>query len=158
MDNLQNQVNARVEAFVADITELARAAAYQALSSGLDQGRFASDRGATPSLRGRKGGKRTAEEIAQMADAFLAYVTANPGQRMEHIAKELGLATPELTLPVKKLLADGKLSVEGQKRATQYHPARSGGGTSQARGKAGKRSASPPAKATRGRGRPKKKA
>jgi hypothetical protein len=50
-----------------------------------------------------------------MADAFLTDVTANPGQRMEHIAKEFGLATPELTLPVKKLLADGKLRVEGAK-------------------------------------------
>ena len=36
MDNLQTQVNARVEAFVAEITELARAAAYQALSGALD--------------------------------------------------------------------------------------------------------------------------
>ena len=122
MDNLQHQVNARVEAFVAEITELARAAAYQALSAGLDTP-IASGRGATVAIRGRRGGKRTADEIAQMADAFLAHVTANPGQRMEHIAKELGLATPELTLPVRKLLADGKLRVEGQKRATQYYPA-----------------------------------
>ena len=60
----------------------------------------------------RKGGKRTAQEIAQMADAFLAHVTANPGQRMEHIAKELGLPTTELTLPVRKLLAERKLRVE----------------------------------------------
>jgi hypothetical protein len=127
MDNLLNQVNARVEAFVAEITELARAAAYQTLSSALEGGQLVSGRGTTPLLRGRRGGKRTADEIAQMADAFLAHVTANPGQRMEHIARELGLATPELTLPVKKLLADGKLRVEGQKRATQYSPAESGG-------------------------------
>jgi hypothetical protein len=87
-------------------------------------------------MRGRRGGKRTAVEIAQMADAFLAHVTANPGQRMEHIAKELGLPTPELTLPVKKLLADGKLRVEGQKRATEYHPAETRGEDSaQAKGK-----------------------
>jgi hypothetical protein len=123
MDNLQNQVNVRVEAFVAEITELARAAAYQALNSALDQSTITGGRGPILALGGRKGGKRTAEELAQMADAFLAYVTANPGQRMEHIAKELGLATPELTLPVKKLLADGKITVEGQKRATQYYPA-----------------------------------
>jgi hypothetical protein len=121
MNNLQNQVNARVEAFVAEITELARAAAYEALSSALEQGHMVGGRGAAVMLGGRKGGKRTADEIAQMADAFLAHVTANPGQRMEHIAKELGLATPELTLPVKKLLADGKIQVEGQKRATQYY-------------------------------------
>ena len=128
MENLQNQVNIRVEAFVAEITELARAAAYQALSSALDDSHGTSGRGAAVALGGRRGGKRTAEELAQMADAFLAYVTANPGQRMEHIAKELGLATPELTLPVKKLLGDGKISVDGQKRATQYYPAGRGGG------------------------------
>jgi hypothetical protein len=149
MDSLQNQVNARVEAFVAEITELARAAAYQALSGALDTP--ISSRGAIPALRGRKGGKRTADEIAQMADAFLAHVTANPGRRMEHIAKELGLPTPELTLPVKKLLADGKLRVEGQKRATEYYPADgSGGSAGEAKGKG----RGPKAK----RGRPKKKA
>jgi hypothetical protein len=153
MDNLQNQVNTRVEAFVAEITELARAAAYQTLSSALEGGQLVSGRGATPLLRGRRGGKRTADEIAQMAEAFLAYVTANPGQRMEHIARELGMATPELTLPVKKLFADGKLRVDGQKRATQYYPAdSSGGGAAQVKAK------SRGVKVKRGRGRPKKKA
>jgi hypothetical protein len=152
MDNLQQQVNARVEAFVAEITELARAAAYQALSGALDSP-IAVGGGMAPMLRGRRGGKRTADEIAQMADAFLAHVTTNPGQRMEHIAKELGLATPELTLPVKKLLADGKLRVEGQKRATQYYPADSSGdGAARAKGK------SRGGKVKRGRGRPKKQA
>ena len=154
MDNLQNQVTVRVEAFVAEITELARAAAYQALNSALQHTQIPGGRGAILALGGRKGGKRTAEELAQMADAFLAYVTANPGQRMEHIAKELGVATPEFMLPVRKLLADGKLRVEGQKRATQYYPAESGGvgaGQSSSRSKRGK------TKMTRGKGRPKKK-
>jgi predicted transcriptional regulator len=152
MDNLQHQVNARVEAFVAEITELARAAAYQALSAGLDTP-IAGGRGAAVAIRGRKGGKRTAVEIAQMADAFLAHVAANPGQRMEHIAKELGLETPELTLPVRKLLADGKLRVEGQKRATQYYPADGSGSAKTTRAAKGTG-----VKVKRGRGRPKKKA
>jgi predicted transcriptional regulator len=88
-----------------------------------------------------------------MADAFLAYVTANPGQRMEHIARELGLATPEMTLPVRKLLADGKISVDGQKRATQYYPAQGGNGSAKT-ARAAKGTA---VKVKRGRGRPKKK-
>jgi hypothetical protein len=151
-EELQNQVNARVEAFVAEITELARAAACQALSAGLDTP-IATGRRGTVAIGGRRGGKRTADEIAQMADAFLAYVTANPGQRMEHIAKELGLATPELSLPVKKLLAEGKLRVEGQKRATEYFPAdSSGAGAAPVKGK------SRGVKVKRGRGRPRKKA
>jgi hypothetical protein len=152
MENLQNQVNTRVEAFVAEITELARAAAYEALSGALDTP-IAGGRGVTATMRGRKGGKRTAEEIAQMAEAFLAHVTANPGQRMEHIAKELGLATPELTLSVRKLLAEGKLRVEGQKRATQYYPADSSGGSAApAKGK------SRGVKVKRVKGRPKQRA
>jgi hypothetical protein len=152
MDNLQQQVNARVEAFVAEITEFARAAAYQALSGALDSP-IAIGGGVAPMLRGRRGGKRTADEIAQMADAFLSYVTTNPGQRMEHIARELGLATPELTLPVKKLLTDGKLRVEGQKRATEYYPADSSGPAKTSRAAKGTG-----VKGKRGRGRPKKKA
>ena len=154
MDNLQNQVNVRVEAFVAEITELARAAAYEALNSALEHTQITGGRGAALALGGRKGGKRTAEELAQMADAFLAYVTANPGQRMEHIARELNLATPELTLPVRKLLADGKLRVDGQKRATQYYPADSGSGSA----KVARAAKSTGVKVKRGRGRPKKKA
>jgi hypothetical protein len=142
-----------VEAFVAEITELARAAAYQALSGALDTP-IASGRGATAVMRGRRGGKRTAKEIAQMADAFFAHVTANPGQRMEHIAKELGLATPEMTLPVKKLLADGKLRVEGQKRATQYYPADGPGGSA----KTTRAAKGTGVEVRRGKGRPKKKA
>jgi hypothetical protein len=151
MDTLQNEISARVEAFVAEITELARAAAYQTLNSALEGGQPVSGRGVTTLLRGRRGGKRTAEEIAQMADAFLAHVTANPGQRMEHIARELGLATPELMLPVRKLLADRKLRVEGQKRATQYYPADGGSGSA----RASKRK-NHSVKVKRGRGRPRK--
>jgi predicted transcriptional regulator len=88
-----------------------------------------------------------------MADAFLAHVTANPGRRMEQIAKELGLATPELTLPVKKLLAEGKIRVQGQKRATEYFPADSNGSAKTTRAAKGTI-----VKGQRGRGRPKKKA
>jgi hypothetical protein len=124
MMDLQSQVNERVDAFVAEITELARQAAYEMLATSLDQedaggrARVLLARGGT--MPRRKGAKRTADELAAMADAFLAYVAGNPGQRMEVIAKELGYDTQELTLPVKKLLATGKLRVEGQKRATSY--------------------------------------
>jgi hypothetical protein len=126
MIDLQSQVNERVSTFVSEITELARQAAYGMLASALDQeegsARLFLTRGGTLSSR-RKGAKRTTEELSTMADAFMAYITEHPGQRMEHIAKELGYTTQELTLPVKKLLSTGKLHVEGQKRATSYYAA-----------------------------------
>lgn len=128
MTDLQSQVNDRVTAFVSEITELARQAAYDMLASALDQedgggrGRLFLTRGGTLSSR-RKGAKRTSDELGTMADAFMAYITEHPGQRMENIAKELGYSTQELTLPVKKLLSTGKIRVEGQKRATSYFAA-----------------------------------
>lgn len=128
MTDLQSQVNSRVSAFVAEITELARKAAYEMLASALDQEQPAAGRGRRSVARGaaqsrRKGAKRTPEELSAMADSFLAYIKESPGQRMENIAKALGYSTQELTLPVKKLLGSGQIKVEGQKRATSYYPA-----------------------------------
>jgi hypothetical protein len=143
MRDLQSQVNERVNAFVAEITELARHAAYELLASSLDQeetggrGRALVTRGGTLPSR-RKGAKRTSDELAAMADAFLAYIGDHPGQRMEVIAKELGYDTQELTLPVKKLVASGQIQVEGQKRATSYFlaaPGESGRGRTKGKGK-----------------------
>ncbi len=128
MTDLQRQVSARVSTFVEEITELARQSAYEMLSGALEQKpaesgtaqRAAPTRSRASSQSRRKGAKRTSEELAEMANEFLDYVGKNPGQRMEAIAKALGYSTQELTLPVKKLSATGKLHVEGQKRATSY--------------------------------------
>ncbi|ACY18451.1 hypothetical protein [Haliangium ochraceum] len=120
MDNFQQQVSHRVDAFVSDITELARAAAYEALNSALEARGVETS---APTTRPRRGGKRTAEELQNMADTFFEYVSEHPGQRMEQISKALGFSTSELSLPVKKLLASKKIQLEGQKRATQYYAA-----------------------------------
>ena len=139
MMDLQDHVNERVNAFVAEITELARQAAYEMLASSLDQeeggGRARAFLARGGTLSRRKGAKRTSDELSGMADAFLAYIAENPGQRMEVIAKELGYDTQELTLPVKKLLSSGQIQVEGQKRATSYFLASPGEQSESRRGR-----------------------
>jgi hypothetical protein len=136
---IQHQVNQRIQGFVTEITELARKAAYETLSAALTPGvpgkSVARDPGLGRALRllPRKGGKRSPDQIAATADRLLEYIRENPGQRMESIATAMASSTRELALPIKRLLRDRQIQVEGQKRATSYYPA-----TDEGKARAGK--------------------
>lgn len=66
------------------------------------------------------GVKRTAEDLDQLAAQFVDFVKANPGLRIEQINKQLGSTTKALALPIRKLLAEGRIKANGQKRSTTY--------------------------------------
>ena len=121
MANLQSDMQRLVADFVAQLTELWRRAAIDSLT-GIEVGTRGTGGGGGASRgRGRgRGAKRTAEELEQMQDAFLAFVAKNPGLRIEQINKQLGTTTKDLQLPIRKLLADGALKAKGKKRSTQY--------------------------------------
>ena len=131
MSDFQNEMNHAVQGFVAQIAELARRAALDTLESafgsrggGRNGGRAAivaltgGARAGRP--RGGRGAKRTAADLEMLSDKFASYVKANPGLRIEQINKELGTTTRDLALPIRKLIADGKISAKGQKRSTTY--------------------------------------
>jgi predicted transcriptional regulator len=61
-----------------------------------------------------------------LSDKFASYVKANPGLRIEQINKELGTTTKDLALPIRKLIADGKITAKGQKRSTTYFAGKRG--------------------------------
>ncbi len=153
MPDLQRQINDRVAAFVADVTEIARQAAMETLSEALHNGgalapapgRQYAKPGAAPR---RGGGKRTPEELEQTAAALYAHIEANPGQRMEEIARALNSTTRDLALPVKKLLAERRIRTEGQKRATRYY---SSSGRGAAKGRPARRPGRPARKRRGGR-------
>ena len=46
----------------------------------------------------------------------------HPGLRIEQINKELGTQTRDLALPLRKLISEGAVRTEGEKRSTQYFP------------------------------------
>jgi hypothetical protein len=152
MTEIEQRINDLVSSFVNEITRLARQAAVDTLQRALAgtggtivndirlaggrRGRPAKAPAATaaaPSGRRAKGAKRPAGEILETKNRVYAYIKANPGQRIEQINKVLGTRTPDLSLPLKKLLADGALRVEGERRATRYYP---GDGKPAAAGKA----------------------
>jgi hypothetical protein len=156
--NFEQMIAQRVQAFVSDITELARQQALEtlsaALAAGAGRGRAGvrGRNGAGPARavrrgRDRSGNRRSPEEIDRASQALLSEIQANPGLRVEQIGRTLGAATKDLTLPLKKLLSQRMVRSEGQRRATRYFPA---GGGSRAGGRAKGRAG--------GRGRGKKKA
>ena len=68
----------------------------------------------------RAGEKRTPQQLAQITEHVYNYIKSNGNQGVEQIAKTLATSTKELTLPIRKLLGDKKISSKGQKRATRY--------------------------------------
>lgn len=121
MSDFQNEMNRVVSDFVAQITELARAAARDMIDQALGKGGRGA--GALGGGRGRgrgRGAKRSSDELDTLAEEFHAFVAKHPGLRIEQINKELGTTTKDLALPIRKLVAEGSLKTKGAKRSTMY--------------------------------------
>src|SRR5690606_11384278 len=124
----------RVEAFVDELSDLIRQSAMDTVAQVLGGGgdgearrgrRGAAGRAAAEPRAARpraKGAKRSQDELERLTNRLLAYIKSNPGQRIEQVAKGMGVSTRELNLPAKKLLANKAIRTKGQKRATQYFP------------------------------------
>jgi hypothetical protein len=115
MNNFQLQINKLVAEFVSGVTELAQRAAVESL-----QQAFADQAAGKMRFDGKTGGKRTNSELGDMMEQLRLHVLANPGQRMEQINKALGTTTKDLQLPIRKLIADGRIYSKGSRRVTQY--------------------------------------
>jgi hypothetical protein len=151
--NFEQLIAQRVQAFVTEITELARQQALETLSAALvaggggARGRVGRPRNGHGAVRvvarrgrDRSGNRRSPEEIDRASQALLSEIQANPGLRVEQIGRTLGAATKDLTLPLKKLLSQRMVRSEGQRRATRYFPAGGAarGGKGKGRGGRGK--------------------
>lgn len=123
---VQAAIQLKTRTFVEDLTELIRQAALRSVEHALELDRRPSSRPpAAPTVlrAGRGRGKRirrSAASLAEVADRLYAEIKARPGQRIEHIAKNLGVSTKSLARPAKMLIASHRITTKGQKRATQY--------------------------------------
>ncbi|MEZ4370421.1 MAG: hypothetical protein R3B07_06330 [Polyangiaceae bacterium] len=136
MADTNDMIRARVDAFVADLTDLIHQAILENVQTAIGQAlpsaprRPGRPKGSTtasapaPKRAKKRGGKRTASELADMADKLVGFVEKNPGSSIEEIGRGIGIPTKELALPVKKLLSEGRLKKKGQKRATRYSAGR----------------------------------
>jgi DNA-binding NtrC family response regulator len=141
MSNVEQEIRSQVDAFVSQLSALVRRAALEAVANALREGQPAAarkpgraaksapqlqevkkaGRPARPTKPARKKGeKRSKEELLAVTQRVLEHIRANSGQGVEQIAKELGTSTKELSLPLRKLLAEKKIVSKGEKRATKY--------------------------------------
>lgn len=124
MSDFQTEMNRVVSDFVAQITELARAAARDMIDQAL--GKANRGGGGLVGLGGRggrgrgRGAKRTSDELDGLAESFHSFVAKHPGMRIEQINKQLGTTTKDLALPIRKLIAEGAIKTKGEKRSTTY--------------------------------------
>ncbi len=106
-----------------DVTAAVRKAIAGSAGDVPKGGRTAKGNGSAPVARvtrGRKAGKRTPGQIAKLREKLLGYIGANPGQRAEEIARATKLSTSDISLPIKKLLAEKKIKSTGVARGTAY--------------------------------------
>ena len=127
---IAREINDRVQSFVQELSELVKQATLESVQSALQGGpvgvlpmarggqRGAAGRKAAP---GKRGGKRTSDELESLASSILRHIQSNPGQRMEQLSASLDIPSKELTLPIKKLMQENRLRTKGQKRATAYY-------------------------------------
>jgi len=132
--SLEDQIQARVNAFVSELSSLVREAALTAVQEvlGGEAPRVPAKRGRTNKKAKRTsaapkrksaGGKRvrrTPEDLKNMAQEVITFVKSNQGSAAGAIAKGLGVATKDLKRPVDDLLAAKKLRKQGERRGTQY--------------------------------------
>ena len=71
---------------------------------------------------GTKRVRRPTGDTDGLADQLLPYVQEHPGQRGEEIAAAFGMDSATVRGPIRRLIADGKVRTEGQRRGTTYHP------------------------------------
>lgn len=104
-----------VESLVKELVDLVRMETRLEILASLGR-----DAGAAAVASVAKGQKRDPEAINKLTADLLTHIKKNPGQRIEVIAKGMGVLTKDLNLPVKRLLETRKVRTRGQKRATTY--------------------------------------
>lgn len=127
--DIDSKVRGLVEAFASDLTALIRESAFDTVRAALGDAAPSGRRGGRAAAGGAvarrslpKGAKRPPGEIEKLTGRLLDYVKGHKGERIEQIAKGMGVSTRELNLPVKKLIAGKSIRTKGHKRATQYFP------------------------------------
>jgi hypothetical protein len=117
--NLQREIQSRIESFATDLTAIIQRAVADAMGQAL---------ASLPPRAGAKGQPATkaAEKASRGAvseDDVLRAVKKQPNLRMEELSRALGAPSKAIKGPVKALVAKKKLKTSGKARGTKYRAA-----------------------------------
>jgi hypothetical protein len=122
------EIQALVDNFVADLSDLAKRIAIEQLKAAFGAGaklagtKLAPIPLAMPASKPARASRarRDQREIEALRGKLLAAITAQPGQRAEDISAALGTRTAEIAQPLRRLVADRLVRTEGARRGTRY--------------------------------------
>jgi hypothetical protein len=133
------EIQALVDNFVADLSDLAKRIAIEQLKAAFGAGaKLAGTKLAAPKLasvkqlplpipapaRGRASrGRRGHRDLEAIRDKLLAAIAEQPGQRAEDISAALGTKTADIAQTLRKLVAERLVRTEGARRGTRYYSA-----------------------------------
>lgn len=108
-----------LENFIRGMTRLVDRTTAAQLAEALEQYEAANSNADPKS--GARQKRRSAEVIDELQTQIRMYVRNHPGERSEEIRTGLGLSPGAITLPLRKLVADGVLEMVGDRRWAQYY-------------------------------------
>ncbi len=133
-NSIDQQIADRVDAFVADLTDLIRQSAVEAVRETLEgsaparralrapraSAAAAPARSPRPAKRGGGRIRRTAADLDELCKTILDYLGSNPASGVEQIAAGTGIPSAELKRPIVQLLENKSIKKKGQRRGTKY--------------------------------------
>jgi len=137
----QREIQALVDNFVADLSELAKRIAIEQIHTAFGVGaklvlprtvappartrtRAAAAPAPAPAKRSRA--RRGEGELEELRDKLLAAVAERPGRRTEELNEALGTQTPQIAQLLRRLVAEARIRTEGTRRGTRYFLAADG--------------------------------
>lgn len=138
-NNIQEQIQDRIESFVGELTGLVRQAGLEAVQEALGAGTPPKRRGrrkktrkaparrkvvkrkATKATKAGKRAKRSTTQVDEVSARILSHVKAHQGTGVTEMGLALHMTPKDMRLPILRLLETKKLKTTGQRRGTKYH-------------------------------------
>ncbi len=126
MENLQVQIEERINVMVGDVLVLIRRAASDAINNALSGTAATKGSGA-----GRKRGKRrvskpqtrrSPEELSDLCERLYQKIDEQPGEGMAAYAEALAVAARDLGVVVRRLKKTGRVRTVGERDRMRYFP------------------------------------